>query len=179
MRKLLIFTLILFQSISFASADEIGKIFKETWTSGYTRSECFKNIVALLKRSHAANANIYNANLIHITNKGTTVFGMVNAEHARGNFSAQESNWYFHAILENNGMIYDFDFGQAPVITTKKQYFEKMFFSDIKGKGKFYVAPETKMNDYEVTILRGPELVDSNGKPGTGEKMKLRDYLTR
>ena len=92
------------------------------------------------------------------------------------------TNWYHHVVLEKDGLIYDYDFGIIPQVTSVRAYFDKMFLSDKKGVGSStdYVNPEEKLKDYEVEVKEVVDVLrakrDQVATPD-GYKIRLRQYL--
>lgn len=167
-----------------ASTAEMNILFARTYESNYIARRCYENTVRLLKSAEKEKINIYNANIIHITNKGFSALGLVNAEFARSKSSPSETNWQFHAVLEMDGMIYDYDFATSPIVLPVKQYFEKMFLIERpkNSYGTFFVGRETKLKDYEISILPGLEVLrstESRGPAPKGETLRLRSFLNR
>lgn len=176
--KKIVSAVLLIQSLSFSAlaSPEMTRLFSDTYGSNYVARQCYQNVVRLLQLAEKQRLNINNANLLRITNKGFSALGLVNAEFARSKLSPTETNWEFHAVLELDGLIYDYDFGNRPVVAPVKEYFEKMFLNE-KPQGapsSFYVGREGKLRDYEVVILPGVEIL--RGKP-RGETIRLGMYL--
>jgi len=109
--------------------------------------------------------DLSNASIIEIRNSGLSVFGLVNAEYARASgsvnpsypvsglkFHPGERNWHNHVILESEGIIYDFDFGNSPQPITTSAYIEKMFLNEKTREegGEFFVGREEKIQTYQV-----------------------------
>lgn len=159
--------------------------FKKTFESHYEAGKCGPNIVSLLQRASSQGINISKARILEIENKGFSVFGMLNAEYARESGphgSAGETNWFHHVILEKDGLIYDYDFGNSPQIVSTKEYFEKMFLVEKKKAegGDFYVGREEKLKTYEITIKSATETlkaINSRVASPEGVSMKLFQFL--
>lgn len=172
-------------TISSAFADrELVRHFKETFSTHYQAGRCGDNITGLTARANVKRINLNNANILVVVNKGGTVFGMVNVEVARGALRTGPGpkNWYHHVVLENNGLIYDYDFTDTPRVARVKDYFQYMFLSDKKGVGSSfdYVDPERKLNDYEVEIIPAYDYLNAKQeriKTPEGNKLRLRQFL--
>lgn len=195
MKKLLFFCLLQL-SISVAFADpELIKHFSKTFNSNYEAGRCGDNILQLLERAEKLQINLNGARIIEITNTGNSVFGMLNVEFAResGRLNPQypasgprnlpgERNWYHHVVLEKDGLIYDYDFGNDPKVVPVKTYFHKMFLEEKKRSegGEFYVGPEEKLKYYELLLRPGRETLqsrrDRQSSP-TDKVLRLEDYL--
>jgi len=170
-------------------------MFKQDFKTQYEEGRCGDNILGFLRRAEQQGLKLYNARILEITNHGFSMFGMVHAEFARasGGFNPQaeqdgfrnlpgERNWYHHVVLESDGYIYDFDFGNRPQVLEVKNYFEKMFFEDKRKSegGEFYVGREEKLKTYEILIRPGLETLEARqerrSSPELG-KFKLETYL--
>ena len=192
--KILLLLSFFFVTHSFADT-ELVKHFTSTFNSNYEASRCGDNILQLLERAEKLQINLNGARIIEITNTGNSVFGMVNAEFAResGRLNPQypasgfrnlpgETNWFHHVVLEKDGLIYDYDFGNNPKVVPVRTYFEKMFLTEKKRSegGDFYVGPEEKLKYYELLLRPGIETLHSrrNRQVSPTEKvLKLADFL--
>lgn len=183
---------LIFQSAS-ASASGLDEVFASSYYTHYEAGQCGGNIMALITRADKAGIDVSRAKILQIRNEGFSVFGMVNAEHARDKgrvlaqttpeglrFAPGETNWDFHVVLELDGEIYDFDFGNTPVIAKVDDYFQKMFFDDRTKQegGKFPVEAAVKLKDYKVTILSAQDYLKGVRKPNE-TKLTLAEYLKR
>lgn len=183
--KIKFFALIILGFISFNSYSNadfyLVEEFKNTFKTHYTEGRCGDNILALLSRAEAKGIKIENARILEITNQGFSLFGLINAEFARQiNREPTENNWYHHVILEQDGYILDFDFGNKPVVLTVPEYFEKMFLDDKKVKYGHYIGREEKLKTYEILERPAFETIQArrNKKPVPElRKIRLRDYL--
>lgn len=161
--------------------------FHDTYVSGYVAGKCGQNILNLIGRGLDQDLDLKNAKIIEIVNKGFSMFGMVNAEYARGNRrdgNPDELNWFHHVILEKDGMIYDYDFGTSPSVLPVKAYFEKMFFIEktvAQGASPgHYIGREEKMKTYQVTVRPALTTYDAsiNRQPyPPAKEMRLGEYL--
>ncbi|RYZ66164.1 MAG: hypothetical protein EOP05_19530 [Proteobacteria bacterium] len=79
-------------------------------------------------------------------------------------------------VLELDGEIFDFDFGNRPLVAKVQDYFDKMFIEEVQGK--FNVAPGTKLNDYQVIAISAQDYIKRVSQPNE-TKMSLREYLKR
>jgi hypothetical protein len=138
--------------------------------------------------------NLANANIVEITNAGFSVFGMVNVEQARESGRRNpdptslwrnlpgERNWYHHVVLEMDGFIFDYDFTNSPTVLSKKQYFDSMFFNELRSNqgGDFYVGREEKMKDYRIEFydaIDGLNSFENRTRGPAKTKMTLSEYL--
>jgi len=174
----------IFTKLAFANT-ELKQLFSASFSTYYVEAKCGENILGLIQRADNKKINLNTANILEISNVGFSVFGLLNAEYARagGRHGAPgERNWYHHVVLEMDGFIYDFDFGNTPNITTTKKYFEQMFLDDKRKSegGEFYVGREEKLKYYEIVVK--PALAtmyarrDRVASP-SGETMRLQQFL--
>lgn len=186
MKRIVLLLILLQINFTVALADgELIKMFQDSYVTNYVSGRCGDNIRGLVSRADAKRLNLNQANVLIIENKGFTLMGMINVEHARGSRRHGEpgpTNWFHHVVLEKDGLIYDFDFGSSPSVVSVKKYFEKMFLSDKKGEGSTidYVNPESKLQDYEVEIINSIDIINAQrNRVATpeGKKMRLRQYL--
>lgn len=186
MKITLLFLLLTQATLAFAGLKDQ---FTKTYGSHYVEGKCGLNILNLLDRSEADGDDIYNAHVLEITNEGFSVFGLVNAEWARGaaarGTQPGERNWYHHVVLEDDGLIYDFDFANEATVLPVKEYFEKMFLEEKKGdgwsSGTFYVGREDKLKTYKIVVRPGKETLEAHRsrKPSPEKQtLKLGEYLS-
>lgn len=172
-----------------AQATNLDQIFSSSFISGYQSNRCGANIMALIDRADQAGVDLSRANILELRNNGNTVFGMLNAEYARNQgkllpqptsdgmkFEPGETNWEFHVVLELDGEIFDFDFGNKPVVANVQDYFDKMFLEE--QKGKFNVMPGQKLADYKVIVISAQDYIKRVRQPNE-TKLSLKDYLKR
>jgi hypothetical protein len=186
-----------FLFVSTASAgSSLTDVFTKTFYTSYESGQCGDNILGLLLKADAEGVDIRSTRIVEMINVGHSVFGLVNAENARNqgrpnrSFPSYglerlpgEKNWYHHWVLEQDGLIYDFDFGNTPAVTPALTYFEKMFLTDLKESegGKFSPGREEKLKNYQITYYSGQEAVDkANDRIASFKenKLLLRDCLT-
>ena len=174
---------------------ELEKLFKSDFKKNYIQNQCGSNILNFLKRAETSGLNLYNANILEISNKGFSLFGLINAEFARESGrlnpnSSQdgirqlpgESNWYHHVVLELDGEIYDFDFGNQPSVLSKELYFEKMFLNDKKKSegGEHYIGREEKLKTYEILERPGLDTLkarEERRSSPVSKTLRLKEYL--
>ena len=179
--------LIILFSFSFSIAHaSFDSEFVDSFESGYKPSKCGPNITNFIKRLKGADENVSNSKVLTISNKGFSLFLLINAEYGRrtvlnANGELQEpgqQNWYHHVILENEGMIYDFDFGNTPEILSVKDYFEKMFLNESENNTHpaHKVGREIKLKDYEIKVFSANDLL-LNPKVSPEKIMRLGEYL--
>ena len=191
-RLILLLALALSPAFSFANSDLTAQFTKEFY-SHYQSGKCGQNIMNLIDRAETNHIDMSRANLIEIKNEGFSVFGLVNAEHVRGGgklykeipthgikWEPGEANWHFHAILELDGHIYDFDFGNEAAVVSVKAYLEKMFLNELpkeKG-GMFDTDRNEKLDKYIFTVIPASEIHKRVDRP-TEQKMSMRDFMNR
>ena len=169
--------------------------FKAEYQKHYVENQCGSNILGLLRRAESKGQKVYNANILEISNKGFSLFGLINAEFARqsGAFNPNssvdgirnlpgETNWYHHVVLELDGDIYDFDFDNYPVVLSVREYFEKMFLNDKRPSegGERYIGRDEKLKTYEVIVRPGLETMrarSENRKSPEAPALRLQEFL--
>lgn len=183
MKYILLALLSLCLHIPAFASPEMKALFTQTFNSHYKAADCFYNVVRLLELAEKNKININNANILYITNEGTSMFGHVKAEHTRGRTGVGDRNWYFHAVLEMDGLVYDYDFGITPRVVSVQEYFTVMFLSEkTSARPDFrYIGPERKKEDYAVKIIDGLTELRSRSTRGApaGEEVRLGEFLKR
>lgn len=193
--KILICLLFAFTSLAAWSNTKLKASFRNTFNTHYTAGKCGENILSLLQRADDQRIDLTNANIIEISNKGNSLFGLINSEFARGGgrlnptYPASgprnlpgENNWHHHVILEQDGLIYDYDFGNEPQVVSTKAYFEKMFLVEKRTSegGTFYIGRADKLKDYDIVIRPGLETIiarrNRQASP-EGESLRMGEYL--
>jgi len=197
MKQTLLITLIsLFSHGVFAQKNPaLFNQFKKDFSKNYVENQCGSNILGFLGRAEKSGQKIYNAHILEISNKGFSLFGLINAEFAResGRLNPNsasdgmrnlpgETNWYHHVVLELDGEIYDFDFGNQPKVVSVKDYFEKMFLDDKKPSegGDRYIGREEKLKTYEILVRPGLETIRARSENRVSpikETLRLNEYL--
>lgn len=191
-----VFLLLFINNVSFAQKNpELLRQFKNDFKKHYVENQCGSNILGFLRRAESKGVKVQNAHILEITNKGFSLFGLINAEFAResGRLNPDsdndgfrnlpgETNWYHHVVLEMDGEIYDFDFGNNPVVVPVKAYFEKMFLNDKKTSegGERYIGRDEKLKTYEILVRPGLETIHArseNRQSPVKETLRLQDYL--
>lgn len=186
MKKIFLYTSLLSLMISVAEANPaLRQEFRQTYTSHYVATKCGDNILGLIGRAENKGIDMSDANILIIENKGFSVFGMVNAEYARGirrDGKPSETNWFHHIILEKDGLIYDFDFSNNPEILSVKDYFEKMFLQEKTKEqgGEHYVGRDEKLKTYKITVKPALETYEARQNRRVspdGITMSFESYL--
>jgi len=162
----------------------LNALFTDRFFTAYESGQCGKNVMGLLNEAHRHEVDVASARILKITNEGNTVFGMVNAELARGGRHVrhgtqrpvEESNWYHHIVLEMDCMVYDFDYLNAPTVTPLQGYLENMFLNE-HPRGKFPVGRDVKLRDYRVKIYNAPDYFANPARPAAGGSLWLSGLL--
>ena len=191
--KLVLFSAALTFSLVSHGSEALTQQFRGEFYNQYRAGKCGQNVMELAERAAANGINISNARVLQIRNVGFSVFGLVRAEFARGSGPLANSpqphgirwypggtNWQFHAVLELDGLIYDFDFGNEPKVLRVAEYFEQMFLNEKENnpRAMFYVGRDEKLSKYEVTVVSAVDLVSRRSSPSE-EVMSLGKYLSR
>jgi hypothetical protein len=165
----IIFGYIFLTSIAFGDArDRLDILFETHFHEHYEPRHCGRNITRFLKAALKQDRHVDDLNVVTIENKGFSMFGLVNAEKARGwRFSVSssvEKNWYHHVIaLDDSGYVYDFDYTTSPTPIHIEEYLESMFLDEPECQrpysGHFCIGRDTKLSDYEFTIMRALDFI--------------------
>ena len=113
---------------SIAKADDsvnLKQLFTTQFVSGYQPKECGRNIMAFVELAAQKQIPMESASILHITNRGQTELDAVWGLQARGGRGAER--WIFHVVLESDGLIFDFDYGNSPNPVPTGEYFRTMF----------------------------------------------------
>jgi hypothetical protein len=159
----------------------------------YAEGRCGDNIKRLASMWAKSNKDLKGMSVIFIENRGISVFGMVNAERARGyrfdTPTVVEKNWYHHVIaVDRDGFVYDMDFMTKPYVLNFKRYIYYMFLDEKECKervsGEFCGGAKSKMQGYRMDWYHAEEfLKNPSPKPYfTGnmmESLKRASYLGR
>ena len=147
-------------------AGNLDDLFEEHYFKQYVSGQCGKNVLNFVKAVKRTQGDVDFLRVVTVENKGFSVFGMVNAEKARGQRfnrpAEEEANWYHHVIaLDSSGMVYDFDFGTTPRIVSMEEYLEEMFLDETEcekpAAGEFCAGRGTKLNDYKFSSVTASE----------------------
>lgn len=172
--------------------DAVVRAFEASFLRGYQANYCRQNIENFVRRANEAGLDLSRANIIELTNKGGSVFGMLNAEHARNQgrllpkpidgmrLGPGETNWDYHVILELDGKIYDFDYGNTPQVVGVRSYIKKMFLDELPAEqgGRFFSAPAAKLDGYELKFTRVVDFLRRTPQPNR-TTLTLREFSAR
>lgn len=157
-------------------------LFVETWTSGYVEARCGPNIEAFVDLLEKRGIPLDQAEVVEITNGGSSMFGMINAERGRTSNpdSTDEQNWYHHVVLLMDGHILDFDFTGEPTILPAHEYFEQMFLDEIPNPSRAFlrVGRDDKLSDYKLKLFPADRYTKSGGRENPTE-LRLHEFLSR
>ena len=168
-------TALLLLLLPLGSAADERAIFEDYFHRHYQARQCGSNTLGLARaiRERTGSASCFQ--IVTLENRGLTVFGMVNAEHARGERfrrpAAVEANWYHHVFLvDARGFVYDSDFGTEPTVVPLAEYVERMFLDEAECAkpqyGEFCAGRDKKLADYELTVADAEEALTQR-KPAT------------
>lgn len=145
--------------------------FAEVFFKSYREGRCYENTLTFVTEALSTSGGAQKFSVIKIENKGTSSFGLVNAERARsrlnGQLVAEEKNWYEHWVaVDERGMVYDFDFLITPSPKIFKDYVEEMFLDETECVTHSWTelcgGRENKLNDYWLTVFDATELLNGN-----------------
>lgn len=182
-RALFISALLLFAHSSFASP-ELAEEFKSSWVSGYKAGKCGQNVMDLVTRAQAKGIDMSKAKIVNITNDGYIMSvmhrrnsGQLFPEPVNGyRFAPGIHNFYFHVVLENNGLIYDYDFGNEPQIVTADEYLRRMFIEEPVPLPKWTIFDKIKeREEYKVFFYSAEEYLNQ-GDEAPAPEIRLIEY---
>lgn len=166
---------------AFSSLEEL---FRKHYYEEYTPRHCRDNSICFAQAA-LENDLVERLLLIEVTNKGFSVFGMVNAEHARdtrhGEPAVDENNWHYHVFtMDEEGMVYDLDYDIRPNVVHADIYFEQMWLNETecnghRGFGEFCAGRDKKLDDYEIRVFELTKNQSDN--PELVKTVKLRELL--
>ena len=164
-----------------ATSSMVSGLFTRHYNAHYQSGRCGDNIKGFVAALKAAGENLDHYRVVLIRNTGFSVFGMVNAELARGtSFNrpvAEERNWYHHVILVDTRTmnVFDFDYATKPTIVDLDHYIQFMFLNETECSNRsergFCAGEETKLDDYEWEVVRAWSLGISS-LPGNKARMR-------
>lgn len=169
-RLVLVFSAVLSTAVF---SNDLSGLFEEHFRKHYKESSCGDNILRFARAAKALLGKADSLLVVVIANKGNSVFGLVNAEVARGERFKKpvetESNWYHHVILlDDAGRVYDFDYGIEPKITPIEEYLEKMFLDEPECQqpryGEFCGGRENKLGEYIFEAIDGESAIAGESK---------------
>jgi len=166
--KLIAVFFLVMTSLSHASTAEI---FRKSYYDSYREGQCGLNVLNFFERLETEGEDISGLSMVYVENKGTSVFGMVNAEKARtklnGQLATEEKNWYHHQFaIDNKGIVYDFDYSNNPTPTPFKEYIESMFLNENECSNpkpaEFCGGRKEKLNDYQLKFFDAAGVMQGN-----------------
>ena len=184
LRIICVHLFLLFSTQLFAQGN-VAELFEEHFHTKYIPGRCGINALNFIKSAEENFGAANELTIVSMKNTGLSVFGMINAEKTRGlryqKPAVVEANWYHHAfVVDNNGMVYDFDFGIEPRITHINEYLEEMFLNEPecenKGwSGRFCAGRKYKLSDYEMIAISGADSLKKD--EGGMKKMYMKDVV--
>ena len=197
--NLVLVFLLVFCSQSFAGlGGPLQVLFESTFMSSYEEGRCGDNITGLIQKAHRQGMDLTRANVLMISNKGFSLFGLINVEYARSSGRLNpdypelsefrnlpgERNWYHHVILEMDGFIFDYDFGNMPVVLSVGEYFEQMFLDEeSRPQDRISrIGRAEKLKGYEVEVVKAMDIIKAREqriRTPDGKKMRLFQYLEK
>lgn len=152
----------------------------------YREGRCHENVVSFVKQLRDQGQDLEGFSLMKLENKGTSSFGLINAEKARsvvnGQRIAEEKNWYEHWIaVDSNGIVFDFDFTTSPHPLAFQTYVEEMFLIEEECETPSWTelcgGHDSKLDEYRVTIFSASKLLE--GDKTAVWSGSLREALSR
>lgn len=195
MRRRSFLVALVFSTLSFLASAEsafakstMSEVFASTFRTTYVANQCGTNIMNLVKQASQAGVDVSNASIVQITNKGNFNFGMVGAFQAREEgpryqtpvngfkFAPGLTSWYFHVVLEQDGLIFDYDFGNEPLVLPAAAYFEAMLLPEQKWQMGSKITPRAeRLAQYQVSIF--PAADSLSGQRSKPTDVSLETYL--
>jgi hypothetical protein len=128
--------------VSAGSHTQLDFIFTESFynESIYDEYRCASNVFRLIKKAKKSKVDLTQSNVIYILSLGEQGLGdeeknLSDPDYIYGLFpwpastrTNAQAGWSFHVVLEEHDKIYDLDFGGAPQIVSKDEYFMRMFY---------------------------------------------------
>ena len=152
-----------------------NEIFSDRYFNHYEAGKCGLHLLVFIKKLNQEDLSLEGVSLVEISNKGFSVFGMVNVEKARvkrfDKPAVDERNWYHHVIaVDTDGTVYDFDFSIEPSPLAFAEYVETMFLDEPECEtpayGKFCAGREEKLKNYQLRWTHASDLVnEADPKP--------------
>lgn len=175
--------------------EALSALFHEVfYTSAYEPRQCGRNIMGLVKLAHERGIDLSRAHIVEIENKGYSNFGMVKAFVARGHGRLMgdeeraaanlptsirhhpgDAHWYYHAVLDYDGYVFDFDFTNAPRVVSRAEHGTAMF---LPAKGEPTERDLRDIAGYKTRLTPAMEYVAHlQGRPVNAAATVTEDYL--
>ena len=173
MKKFLIFSWFVTLLITTQTFASVTSVFEKNYYDSYREGKCGLNVLNFFERLESTGEDVRSLSLVYIVNKGSTVFGMVNAEKARtklhGKLTTEEKNWYHHQFaIDRNGTVYDFDYLNYPRPLSLNKYVEDMYLNENEcltpKAAEFCAGRNNKLRDYYVNLTEAREVLEGNGR---------------
>lgn len=149
-----------------SASSSLESLFVYHFHNVYQARQCGTNILKFVEAIEKQNGAVDNMRIVYIENKGFSYFGLLNAERGRSQRFEKpfvdEVNWYHHVIAVNEeGWVYDFDYGIEPRIVHISEYLESMFLNENECSQSTASEPcigrERKMADYQLEAVSAKE----------------------
>jgi hypothetical protein len=99
--------------------------------------------MAFIDLAHKRGIDMGRAHIVEIINEGNKTFGMVRARVPRRR--SGDAYWYQHVVLDYNGVVFDFDFTEGPLVLERGDYAQAMFYAEERPD---YVTRLTTVQEY-------------------------------
>jgi hypothetical protein len=130
----LLFLLLLPLHSSFAST--LKQLFSENFYTIHKAGYCGQNILNFLKVADEKGIDLRGAEIINVDGGWVSPLYVRNGGYtpkipgkAGVTFAPSEKLYYFHIFLIHEGHVYDFDYGNTPVVPKIGEYFKKMWLT--------------------------------------------------
>lgn len=132
MRTLLVLLALLFSQVTLATT--LKKLFEDNFYTLHVPGRCGQNIMNFLELAQKENIDLTGAEIINVEG------GWVEPKFVRNGgytpkvpgpagltYEPAPRYYYFHVFLIHKNKVYDFDYGNKPVVANIRTYFDKMW----------------------------------------------------
>ena len=137
---ILLFLLLL--PLQSAIATTLKKLFTENFYTIHRPGYCGQNILNFLKLADEKGVDLRGAEIINVDGGWVSPLFVRNQ---RG--EPEERYFYFHIFLIHEGHVYDFDYGNTPVVPKIGDYFKKMWITG-KERDRFLYLKTFDATEY-------------------------------
>lgn len=182
---------------AFATSADLRRLFHNTFYSSlYEARRCGKNVFSFIDLARQHSIPIESATIVRIENKGYKNFGLVRGWQAREGgariraashdsaggrlqFHPGSRNWEFHVFLVQDGLVFDFDFSNHPVVLPLRTYVMAMFGSVGQASHQDrYSMPAPPLDEYRVSLTPAKAYLDQTcPNDSCVHHLKLVSYL--
>ncbi len=158
--------------------------FTRTFQSGYREGKCGINIEQLLIRLRDQGVDLGRARVGVITNEGYR-FSVIHRRNSGDELLPVPSgdirfvpgvfNFSHHVVLQYDGNIFDYDFGNEPTVLPLKAYIKKMFWDEPAVADSSVLEKLSERMDYEISFLPAEEYLKTLSA-GDAAKLDLSDF---